>query len=783
MHTIIRTILFFLLSTSYVLAQEEVDVSGIVSEYYTDAPLKKVTVLVKDTDIKTSTDSAGRFSISLPKGRYVLNLEYDGYEAEEYTITLESDTLINCYLTFQSVELDQIDVSASKKDITQGTEMSVENILGEQLRKIPQFLGEVDVVRSIQLLPGVSNVGEGAMGFNVRGGGIDQNLLLMDNGVVYSSSHLFGFFSVFQPDVVENVQLYKGGVPAQYGGRISSVLNVTQKKGSRDGYHGNGGLGIVSSRLMLNGPLGRRGEANGGWVVAFRRSYVDLFGRLSNDETINSSRGYFYDFNVKMDYDLNSKNSLSFTGYKGMDVFGYADNFSFNWGNVMLTSDWLHTHNDNVFSKTTVNFSNYNYVFSIPDYFDWVSDMQSVSAKYNLTNYHKGHTIKGGMDATCYWLQPTTVAFADEKSDTYNDIRAATQYAIEAAPYIGDEWEVNENISVNLGLRSSLFWSLGKTQQYEYEPGVPKSYGSVVDTVHYGTMEPVQFYGGLEPRISARFKIDSVSSVKTSYNRQRQYIHRVSNTNNGLPIDVWQLSGKHLRPLVGDQVAVGYFRNIKDNMFHASLEVYYKWMHDVVDYKNGADLILNDVLETELLQGNGRAYGMEFMIRKDKGDFTGWMSYTLSRTAFQIQGNTAEETINNGEWFPASFDKTHDFSLLLSYDVSEEWSISTNFIYATGRPVTMMDGMYLQGQNMILNYSQRNQSRLPDYHRLDVSFDYKKANQSGFESSWSFSFYNVYARRNAYAMFAEHSSEEGTTFKRLSILGIIVPAVTYNFEF
>jgi hypothetical protein len=654
------------------------------------------------------------------------------------------------------------------------------------IKKMPAFMGEVDVIRSIQFLPGVSSVGEGASGFNVRGGGIDQNLVLLDEAPVYNSSHLFGLFSVFNPDAVKDVKLIKGGIPANYGGRVSSILDVRMKEGNSKKPEFTGGLGTIFSRFAYERPFL---EGKGSFIVALRRSYIDVLAKPFLNEDLKGSQFYFYDFTAKGNYKINNNNTVFLSGYFGRDVFG-AD-FGFNWGNATTSLRWNHVFNDKLFMNTTVFYSNYDYLLDSDlnneedqDSFRWESNIENYSIKPDFQYYiNPNNTLSFGGQSIYYRFNPgqaEAVSGGESRS-----IGLPDKYAVESGIYIGNEQKVNSRLSLQYGIRYSDYRYLGKGNKVllNTEGSVAGEQKEVTDIIQVGQGELIQQYGNWEPRFSANIGLGRNSSIKVSYNRLAQYIHLLSNTTASSPLDVWTPSSNNIKPQISDQVALGYFQNFDDNNYEASVEVYYKELQNQIDYTRNANLLLNPAVEADLLSGDGRAYGAEFYLKKNRGKFNGWISYTLARTERLVDG------LNNNEWFPARIDKMHNLSLVSIFDTGKKWSFSGTFNFSSGTPASFPTNKFIwQGIALPHNYyDTRNSYRIPASHRLDLSatLQNKHAFFKKGESEWVFSVYNVYNRRNPFSVYVRQNEDNfaQTEAVKYSVFASILPAVTYNFKF
>jgi hypothetical protein len=778
------TSLLFALLTCSIQAQTYT-LSGYVRDSANGEELIGASVVAEKSRQGTVTNNYGFYNLSLPAGTHNIVFSYIGYQTVSKTVVMNGNKSLNISLFEGAVELQAVEVTTTRADENiRSTQMSVAKLTSKEIKKIPQLLGEVDVVRTITLLPGISTVGEGANGFNVRGGNVDQNLILLDDAPIYSSSHLFGFFSIFNADAVTDVKIFKGGIPATYGGRLSSVLDVRQKNGNMKKFEGDGGLGLLSSRLLLEGPIVKDKVS---FMVSGRRSYQDIFIRMSSNEDFNSTILYFYDLNAKLNYKINDKNRLFLSGYFGRDVFGLRDFFNFGWGNSTGTLRWNSLFSDKLFANFTAVYSDYTYYVGTDgdiSNFTLNSRIQNTIFKNDYTWYATNNqTVSFGFEGIYYQFSPGRIT---------GDFQAelSREYATEGAIYVANDHKINSRFSLQYGLRFSGFANLGPRTVRSYDADKPLSENTVLDSRDYASGEIVASYldwKGLEPRFAANYILNDQTSLKLSYNRTRQYIHQISNTTTPTPIDLWRPSGPFILPASANQIAGGVFRNFKQNEYQFSAEIYYKSLDNMVDYKDGANLIFNDFIETELLTGIGRAYGIELMIEKKTGKLTGWISYALARTERLVDGINPEEQINNGEWYPANFDKPHDLTIVATYAINPKWDLGTTFAYQTGRPITFPNGRAEFEGIIYPVYANRNGARIPDYHRLDISANYNPGEnkQKRFKSSWSFGIYNVYARRNPYSIFFRQNPDmpQVTEAVRLAIFANLIPFVTYNFKF
>lgn len=782
MKQILLSTLFLL--TSCLAYAQTFTLSGTIEDKTNGESL--IGAMVKDLDGSglAATNVYGYYSISVEKGRHRILVSILGYESDTVTLLVTGNTKLDISLKPANQEIGEVVILGEKSnDNIKNIEMSVTSLSTKEIQKIPQLLGETDIVRSLTLLPGITTVGEGASGFNVRGGNVDQNLILLDEAPVFNSSHLFGFFSVFNADAVKDVKLYKGGIPSVYGGRLSSVLDVRQKEGNSKHFSGNGGLGLLSSRLTLEGPIVKDKMS---FMVAGRRSYMDLFIPLIDDEDINGASLYFYDFNAKVNYKFSDRSRLFASAYLGRDVFGIKDLFNFGWGNVTSTLRWNYLIRDNLFMNLTGVYSDYTYNVGTPEStgasFNLDSRIRNYIQNGNFTWYASNrHKVDFGYNLTQYTFDPGVIT-------GFVDKRLQKEYAFESAIYISDEWNLTDQITVLGGLRYSGIVNYGERDVVNYNASEPSpSNGSITDTTRYGSMETIASYfdwNGFEPRLAINYTLDESQAIKLSYNRTRQYIHLISNTTSPTPVDIWRPAGKYIQPATADQIALGYFKNMFDDTYKISVEGYYKNFRQLVDYKNGADLIFQDNIETQLLSGKGRAYGLEFMLEKKTGRVTGWVSYTLSRSERKVDGPTRETQINEGNWYKANFDKPHDVSVVINTKVTNNWDIGLSFAYQTGRPITYPDGIANYEGILYPIYNNRNGQRVPDYHRLDISATYLMKKTKHWEQSLTFGIYNVYGRHNPYSIFFQQNADSGLPeATQLSIFAAPIPFITYNFNF
>ncbi len=767
---------------------QKATLSGTISEKSTGETMLNVNVLFPEIPTGTITNEYGFYSITVPAGTYTVQFTSLGYATIERKIDLTENTKLDISLVEQGEELDAIIIEADvEKLVIKSPQMSVNSLSMETIKKIPVVLGEVDLIKALTLLPGVSNAGEGSAGFNVRGGAADQNLVLLDEATLYGSDHLFGFFSVFNPDAIKDLKLYKGGIPARYGGRVSSVLDIYQRDGNRQKISGTGGVGLVASRLLLEGPI-VKDEAS--FLVGGRSSYAHLFLPLFDID----NTAYFYDLNAKLSWTVGEKDRLFMSSYFGRDVFAVDNLFSNTFGNSFVNLRWNHLFSDKLFANASVIFSDYNYGLSL-DFveFDFDSGITNLNAKYDLTHFVNNKTkLRYGLNTIYYEFDPGKIVPSTPTSGI-NERQLTKKYAWENGLYVDGEFEVTDNININAGLRLSTFNRLGQDELNIYDENGPLSFNQelgiyesndAIGTFSSSRGETLKSFVNLEPRFSIAYSLNDDTSFKASYQRINQYIHLISNTNTPTPFDLYAPSGDFIEPQRGDQVAAGFFKNMGD--YSLETEVFYKKVNNRLDYIDGADLIANNAVEQILLSGTARAYGLEVLFRKNSGRLQGWIAYTLSRSEQRTPGRTAQEPgINNGEWYSSPWDKTHDITITSNYELNKKWNLGANFTLQTGLPVTYPNGQYEFDGLFIPTFEARNSSRLPLIHRLDLSATYvpKPDKNKGWQGSWVFSLYNAYNRRNAVSIsFRENEDTNRNEASRLAIFGII-PAVTYNFKF
>ena len=783
-------LILFLLCSSVLCAQEKFTLSGKITEASSNETLISVNVIIPELNTGAVTNEYGFYSITLPKGTYKVIVSYIGFSDAIQIITLDSDISKNFSLEESFENLDEVIITENIEKLNiKKPQMSVNALSSATIKDIPVVFGEADVIKAITLLPGVTNAGEGSSGFNVRGGAVDQNLILLDEATVFNSSHLFGFFSVFNPDAIKDIKLYKGGIPARYGGRVSSVLDIYQKEGNSKEFHMNGGIGIVASRILAEGPIKKD---KGSFLFGGRSSYAHLFLPLFDID----NKAYFYDLNTKLSYDINDNNSIYLSGYFGRDVFSISDSFENTYGNTVLNFRWNHLFSDKLFSNMSVIYSDYYYGLKLNFVeFDWNSGIQNFNFKYDFKHYlADGFKLQYGLNSIYYKFNPGDIKPSTSTSGI-NSFKLTDKYAFENAVYIDAEHKITDKLNLSYGLRISSFLRLGQDQLNTYQDNQAVVFNNdfqiyqkatPTGSESYNKSDVIESFANIEPRASLAYQLNDDASIKASYNRMTQYLHLLSNTSSPTPLDVWTPSGKYVKPQLLDQVALGYFRSFNDDKYSLEVETYYKKIQNRIDYIDGADLIANDAIEQVILNGEARAYGLEILLRKNEGRFKGWLAYTLSKSEQKTPGRTTNETgINNGNWYNTAYDKTHDISITGSYDWNKKWKFNANFLFQTGQPTTYPNGQYTYNGINIPSYSNRNTDRLPAYHRMDLSANYtpKPDKTSGWQSYWVFSIYNLYNRRNAASItFGENRMTGNNEATRLAIFGLI-PSVSYNFKF
>ena len=786
------TTIFFSLFTLTFFAQEKHTISGTVYDKKGNETLIGATIYFPDISVGTTTNEYGFYSITISKGTHNISVSYLGFSDESKIIELNNKTSLDFYLSERSQALDEVVIQTDIEKINiKSTQMSVNKLTSKTIKQIPVVLGESDIIKSIILLPGVTSAGEGASGFNVRGGAADQNLILLDEAIVFNSSHVFGFFSVFNPDVIKDVKLFKGGIPSKYGGRLSSVLDIYQKEGNNKDFKLTGGIGLISSRILAEGPLKKEKSS---FLIGGRSSYAHLFLPLID----NDNKAYFYDLNTKVNFRLNKKNNIFLSAYFGKDVFGINNSFINKYGNAVTNIRWNHLYSDKLFSNLSLIYSDYFYGL-ILDFvgFEWDSGITNVNFKYDFNHYLKDNLKLSYGVNNIYTKFNAGEIFPNRDDSGIIPFKLTEKFANEFALYLEADHNISEKFSLKYGLRFSNFTRLGQDELNIYENDNPLIYNqqlqkyepaTATGSIGYKKNDILKSFNNFEPRLSLSYLLNSESSIKASFNKMAQYLHLLSNTSSPTPLDIWVPSGPFIKPQLLDQYAVGYFRRIKDGDFSLETEFFYKDVKNRIDYINGANLVANNEIETVILNGKSRAYGLEFLFRKNEGKLKGWLAYTLSKSEQLTSGrNISEPGINNGEWYNTPYDKTHDLSVNAVYELSSKWKFNTNFLLQTGQPTNYPVGQYeFQGLNVpIYNDNQRNANRLPTYHRLDLSATLTpvKNNNRDLQAEWVFGIYNIYNRKNAASIaFSRNTETSANEATKTSIFGI-VPSITYNFKF
>ncbi len=766
-----RTFLIFFILISVLSAQTNFTLRGAISDAETGEDLIGASVTVEDMSVGTFSNSYGFYSLSLPVGVHTLIYKFIGYDPVKRMVDLRENTLLNIELSQSVIALNEVTVSAERPDESlTSTRMSVAKLNIKDISVMPVLFGEADILKTIQLLPGISNASEGSTGFNVRGGANDENLILLDEATVYSPSHLLGFVSVFNSDVLNDVMVYKGGIPAYYGGRASSVIDVQMNNGNNKEFDVKAGIGLISSRLTLEGPIIKDKMS---FIISGRRSYADLILKALNLEQVpDNTQLYFYDLNAKINYKINDNNRIFLSGYFGQDVFGFKDVLGTSWGNNTGTFRWNHLFSDKLFSNLSLIHSTYSYGFKLGEDAYLNSGIVNWALKEDLTYYpNVNNTFRVGVQMNAYRFDPGELVTGSD-SNAFS-IVLDEKYALESSLYISNEQTISPLLSLEYGLRTSFFNQLGPGTAYTYDEE-----NVIVDSAVYDVHEVMQYYGNLEPRFSLNYRLTDLISLKASYNRMVQNLHLLSNSTSGQVTDVWLPSSTIINPLIVDQIALGYFQNFDNNNIEASIEAYYKNIGNVADFEDGTNINLNENIEAQILTGQGRSYGLELYVKRKFGDLTGWISYTISRTEQKI------DQINRGEWYPAKYDRSHDLSLVLKYQFNERLYLSGTWVYYTGNAVTFPSGQYRIGDLVVPYYTERNGYRMPDYHRLDLNLHVKGKESRRFESSWDFSIYNAYNRYNAYSIYFRESEANPDLREAVQVtLFGIVPSITYNINF
>ncbi|HTE25627.1 TonB-dependent receptor domain-containing protein [Flavitalea sp.] len=757
--------------------------AGYVRDVKTGEPIPGVSIFTSTGSISAVTDQYGYYSLTLPKGRNILNMQALGMKDTRRQLIMNSDGKFDILMEERVVSLKEVIVSAQKLNNIRSPQMGMDRLNIKTIRQVPALFGESDIMRVMLTLPGVKTAGEASTGFNVRGGSTDQNLILFNDATIYNPSHFFGFFSAFNPDVVKDVELYKSSIPAKYGGRLSSVLDISSREGNKKKITGSAGLGIVTSRFNIEGPLIKDKTS---FILGARATYADWLLKLLPAEYENSKAG-FYDVNLQISHQFNPKNNLYISGYYSRDKFSLNNDTTFSYSNRNLSIKYKHIFNNKWSATVVAGYDGYEY--QIASEKDKINahelkfDIQQLNFKADFTHYLSNHTIEFGVSTINYKLNPGSYQPKSPESLIVPDV-LQTENAEESAAYLSDKWSITPNLTLQAGIRYSLYNFLGPKDVNSYAPGLPKEPDNLLETTSYGSGKVIKTYHGPEYRLGLRYSLTESFSVKAGYNSLRQYIHMLSNTTSISPTDIWKLSDPNIRPQYGDQFSLGFYKNYKNNTIETSVEVYYKRIKDYLDYKSGAELIMNHTIETDVINTKGKAYGIELMVKKPTGKLNGWISYTYSRILLKMDDPNAGEIINGGDYYPANYDKPHDLTVVSNYRFTHRFSISLTSTYSTGRPITVPIGRYYYGGSQRALFADRNQYRIPDYFRMDLSMNLDgnhKVKQKT-HNSWTFGIYNLTGRRNPYSVY--FVSENGfINGYRLSIFGSLIPFVNYTVRF
>jgi hypothetical protein len=773
---LIRTFLFYLLLNSIgynLLAQKKITLCGYIKDGKTGESIIGANILIPDLKTGTVSNSYGFYSITGIQGKYLVNINFMGYKTLNVIINLDSSKIYNAELFEDIMEIKEVTVTSKPiNNMVQSNQTGLLMLDLKQIKQIPVLFGELDILKTIQLTPGVKSTGEGSCGFYVRGGSADQNLILLDEAPVYNASHLLGFFSVFNSNAIKDVELYKGGIPASYGGRASSVLDIKMNEGNMKNYSVSGGIGLISSKLAIEGPIVKNKSS---FIISGRRTYADLLAQNFGTQSMKKIGLYFYDINAKTNFIINPNNRIYLSGYFGRDVFNYNDRFGFEWGNTTATLRWNHLFSDKMFMNTSLIFSDYNYKIGIElgsNRLDVTSGIRDYNIKQDFEYFHSSnHCIKFGYNVMHHTFFPGKTSYNNDS--VISNLILEKRYSIETGIYLQSEVSWCNQIKSNIGFRLSNFTSLGPGNYYKFD-----SNGNITDTIHYSSNAIVKSFFGLEPRANLVFMLSENTSLKISYTRMYQYLHLLSKATSTSPSDLWIPSSNIVKPQYADQYSLGYFKNLFQKKITLSVEIYYKNLFNQIDYKNGADITINKLVESQLVFGKGKAYGLEVMVAKKEGIITGWIAYTLSKTERTFSD------INNENPFPARQDITHDISIVSICQPSPKWIFSATWVFYTGNAVTFPAGKYTVDNETVIYYTKRNGARMPDYHRLDLGITFISKKTSKKESSWNFSLYNAYGRKNPYSIsFRESKTNPNATEAVKLSLFSFVPSITYSFKF
>jgi hypothetical protein len=756
-------------------------ISGTIVDGSSGETMPYSSIGILGENYSAMSNQYGFYSLTIPAGKYYLVCKYVGYNENQQEIILEKDLRVNIELKLKSQEMEGVVVTARNNDL-KSIERRMSKIDMKTIKELPA-LGEADLLRSMQLLPGVNSVAEVGGGMEVRGGGGDQNLMLLDEAIVYNANHLVGMYSTFNPDIIKDVKFYKSGIPASYGGRLSSVIDVTQKDGNMKSLHATAGIGIIASKLTLEGPIAKDKSS---FIIAVRRSYIDLFFKYFPNDNVKDVKTYFYDLNSKVNYIINENNRVYLSCYLGNDLTGQAS-YNEEYGNITSTLRYNHIFSNKLFSNTSLIFSKYNMANNqSSELWSWKNNvgLDHYEFKNEFTYFTSKHKIEFGLKGIYYTFYPGDLEPVGDSSKI-NKIEIPKQFALESAIYLNDNYQINPKIEIQYGIRISNYNYLGPSDVYKFADNVPKDLTSITDTLHYKRNEVIQYYYNFEPRLSVKYSFNENNAVKLSYNKMVQYIQQITNSMAPQPYDMWKASNNYIKPLKGDQFAIGYFSEFLNKVLEFSIEGYYKILQNVIDIKPGTDISLNNTLDAGLLQGKGKAYGLEIMVNKTRGKLTGMISYTWSRTLKKIDGNFQAEKINSGNYYPADYDIPNKLALSGEYKVNNRLSFTADFTFSSGRPITLPSGQYIFFNTLLPYYSVKNSDRLPPYHRLDmgaVLYSKHKENRK-WEGFWTFSIYNLYGRENTYSLYIRRKSNSQNTEAVKIWMISIVPSLSYCIKF
>lgn len=765
-------LLFILLFTASISYSQKYTISGYVKDASTGEVLIGASIFIVGTNNGTFTNYYGFYSISLEKGNYQVEYSYLGYTSTTNFVNLTINKTQNIELKASIEKLQTVVVSAEARDKNvSSTEMGTQALQMAEIKNIPVLFGENDVLKTIQLMPGVKSAGEGNSGFFVRGGGADQNLVLLDEAPVYNASHMLGFFSVFNGDAIRDVKLYKGNMPAEYGGRLSSVLDIKMKEGNMKSYHTTGGIGLISSRLAVEGPIIKDTSS---FIIAARRTYADMFLIFAKDTNLKKTKLFFYDLNLKTNYTFNENNRLFVSGYFGRDIFKFQEMFGTDWGNATGTVRWVHLFSPKIFLNSTFVYSSFDNVISVNSgvaNIDLKMGINDISIKEDFQWYaNTKNTVKFGFESIYHTFNPGELTTDMEGVEISID----RKYALETGLYISNEQSLNDFIKLKYGVRFSTFNIMGPGTTFTYNDD-----HEITDSAVYTGKKIIKSYPALEPRFAGTFRINASSSIKAAYTRNNQYVHLIQSSTVSLPMDYWIPSTELTPPQICSQYSLGYFRNFKENIYESSIELYYKDLDSQIDYENGTNVFLKPNVESYLVFGEGRSYGAEFLIKKSAGTLTGWIGYTLSKTEKKFK------ELNNANWFPTRYDRTHDVSVVAMYDVNKRLQISATWVFSTGDAITFPSGSYEIEEFTVNYYTERNGYRMPNYHRADLGITYKVNKSERYSSNLNLSIYNIYNRKNPYMIYFEPKDEKNP--KELQAVKVTLfpalPSITWNFSF